>query len=681
MTAPAITVVSPSAAETNPYSKLTAAEEVIDTNISRLRLQSTLARAGLQVDVTNLVTTGTVTDSFTSAPQLQFDCLDRGYKALNSGIFNDTVDIILDDVPYELVQVSLTDTETLELTWQHKIVALLRRHKKFLSVQRGAMTRAQFIELLLREILAEFGEIVYVCPEVSVVQKVAAPRRSGRSLTRKTLAAKTKTTKRTSFGLTTLQIRYWDGSLVTLSKSQLDNASICLETAYQLGAGPKATLALIEACIVEPSKPFENTPASASNGTSAGILQQGGGGTNAGAYRLDVALACQHALRDPGATGAGGMISLARNNPGKTAGWVAQQEQGSQIGARYDLAEQGAQTVISAYQSSGGFAATGATALPGVLAATKQYEFTRGRAGQAEDSYTCALRLAGEVQWRFFVAGRRSVYFVTDDDLLAGAANYTISPATEGVAKPTFDIEKGGRTIVQHRHRVPKPSEGQVAVRVSRLQAQVGDVLTVEDYGPADDRWLIKQIDRDLFDKAGTLHFQAPQKTIPEPAATVSTTVQPIAPGAPSSSSGNPIDRVYAAAQAISARDLPYGPAGHTGSWSTAAVAPNQDCSSSVSLALYAAGLMTGYGAPIVSGDFLAWGQPGRGSQMTVWVLPGSGPNGHVFIQFYGRPAKRFDTVSGGSGGNGPHLRFTEPGSPKDVWEATGFVSRHFAGY
>lgn len=675
MTRPTIKVVSPSAAETNPYSRLTAAEQVIDTNISRLRVQSTLKRAGISVDVTNLVTTGTVTDSFTNAPQLQFDCLDRGYKALNSGIFDDTVEVSLDDVPYRLVQVSLTDTETLELTFEHKIVALLRRHKRFLSVQRGAVTRAQFVEMLLREILPDFGEIVYVCPEINVVQRVAAPRKTGRSLTRKTLSTKTRTVKRSTFGLTTLQIRYWDGSMVTLSKSQLDNASIVLETCHQDGAGAKATLAAMEACLVEPSKPYENSGV-ATDHTSTGILQVlASTAQGLGINPLDVEQ-CVHTFLTRGFWGKGGAIVLARSNPGWSAGQVAQNTQGSAVPARYDQGQAGAQAVIDAYTSAGGFAATGASALPGALAATKQYEFTRGRAGQTEDSYTCALRLAAEVQWRFFVAGRRSVYFLTDDDLLASAANYSISPDTQGVAKPTFDIEKGGRTIVHHRHRVPKPSEGQVAVRVSRLQAQVGDVLTVEGYGPADDRWLLKQIDRDLFDKAGTLHFQSPQKQLAEPAASVSTNVQPLAPGAPSGLSANAIDRVYAAAQAISARNLPYVyGGGHTGSWASAARSPGLDCSSSVSLALYAAGLMPGYSGPITSTGFETWGQPGRGSQLTVWCNAG-----HMFIQFYGRPASRFDTVPGGSGGDGPHLRYTAPGSPTDTWEAVGFQARHWQG-
>lgn len=676
MAAPSIQVVSPSAVQANPYSRLTAADEILDVGIERLRIQSTLAKAGIYVDVTNQVTTGSVTDSFTSAPQIVIECLDRNYKALNSGIFDDIVEIVLDDAQYRLVQVSLIDTETLELTFEHKIIALLRTHKKWLAVQRGAVTRAQFIEMLLREILPDFGEIVYVCPEINTVQPVAGSRKTGRSLTKKTLSAKTKATnvKRSDFGLTSLQIRYWDGTMVTLDQTQLKNASIAMETAYQMGASAKATLALIEACIVEPNKPFENSSASASNGTSAGILQMGGGGTSA-PWATDVALSCQHALQDPGATGKGGLISLARRNPSWSAGQIAAAEQGplATLSNRYDLAQEGAQTVINAYKSAGGFAATGASALPGVLAATSQYEFTRGRAGQTEDSYTCALRVAAEVQWRFFVAGRRTVYFLTDDDLLADAAGYEVTPDSQGIARPTFDIEKGNRTIVIRRHRVPKPSEAQIAVRVNRLQATVGNVVRLDGYGPADDRWLIKQIDRNLFDKQGTLYLQAPQKALPEPAASTSTNVVPIAPGSsPSLKSGNPVDRVYAAAQAISARDLPYVyGGGHTGNWATAATSPGLDCSSSVSLALYAAGLMPGYNGPIVSGDFQSWGQPGRGSEMTVWCNAV-----HVFIEFYGYPAKRFDTVPGGSGGNGPHLRYTAPGEV-----LTSFAARHWSGF
>ena len=129
-------------------------------------------------------------------------------------------------------------------------------------------------------------------------------------------------------------------------------------------------------------------------------------------------------------------------------------------------------------------------------------------------------------------------------------------------------------------------------------------MILVDEYGPADRSWLLKEVERDLFDKAGTLSLQAPQNPLPEPAATVSTNSAPGPTSSlvASSASGNPIDRVYAAAQAMSARNLPYiYGGGHTGSWATAATAAGYDCSSSTSMVLYAAGLMTAFPGPLTS--------------------------------------------------------------------------------
>jgi hypothetical protein len=85
---------------------------------------------------------------------------------------------------------------------------------------------------------------------------------------------------------------------------------------------------------------------------------------------------------------------------------------------------------------------------------------------------------------------------------------------------------------------------------------------------------------------------------------------------------------------------------------------------------------MNNFPGPIASGGFSAWGAAGRGTQMTVWYNAG-----HIFIEFYGRPAKRFDTVPGGSGGDGPHLRFTAPGDSGDTWENSGFIPKHWPGF
>jgi hypothetical protein len=194
-------------------------------------------------------------------------------------------------------------------------------------------------------------------------------------------------------------------------------------------------------------------------------------------------------------------------------------------------------------------------------------------------------------------------------------------------------------------------------VRVGRWAAPPGAVLDLDGFGPGDGKWILTDMQRDLWDALGTATIDQPQKAFAEPAAAQTTAgataagvgvTGPQASGNPALSSANPIDRVYAAAQIITNRHLPYGPGGHGLNWPSAAQASNMDCSSSTSTALWMAGIFN-FPGPIVSGDFGPWGVPGVGSQMTVWWS-----SGHVYIQFYGRPAKRFDTVPGG----GPQLRF-----------------------
>jgi hypothetical protein len=75
------------------------------------------------------------------------------------------------------------------------------------------------------------------------------------------------------------------------------------------------------------------------------------------------------------------------------------------------------------------------------------------------------------------------------------------------------------------------------------------------------------------------------------------------------------------------------------------------DCSGAVSYALHAAGILK---APLASGPFMRWGQPGVGSWITVYANPG-----HMFAVIAGL---RFDTSSGGdplNQGSGPRWRTT----------------------
>jgi hypothetical protein len=99
-------------------------------------------------------------------------------------------------------------------------------------------------------------------------------------------------------------------------------------------------------------------------------------------------------------------------------------------------------------------------------------------------------------------------------------------------------------------------------------------------------------------------------------------------------------------------------------------VSQGLDCSSSVSLALYRAGLFGGRKVALVSGAFSGYGQRGPGRYVTIWYH-----GGHVWIQFDipGYGGDRFDTSSYGSGGPGPRVRYTDR-------PHSGFSAVHPAG-
>lgn len=120
-------------------------------------------------------------------------------------------------------------------------------------------------------------------------------------------------------------------------------------------------------------------------------------------------------------------------------------------------------------------------------------------------------------------------------------------------------------------------------------------------------------------------------------------------PGAPAA-----VSLVIAAGNAIAGLPYLYG-GGHAGFKDTA-----YDCSGSVSYALAAAGLVS---APMASGPFMSWGDPGPGKWITVYANAG-----HAYMYVAGW---RFDTVALAEGGT----RWSR--QPRSN---AGFVARHPPG-
>jgi hypothetical protein len=87
------------------------------------------------------------------------------------------------------------------------------------------------------------------------------------------------------------------------------------------------------------------------------------------------------------------------------------------------------------------------------------------------------------------------------------------------------------------------------------------------------------------------------------------------------------------------------------------------DCSGTVSFALHGAGAIA---APLPSGDFMRYGERGRGRWFTIYARPG-----HTFAVIAGL---RLDTTDLQNGGN------TGPRWHADLRDTRGYVARHPAG-
>jgi len=119
------------------------------------------------------------------------------------------------------------------------------------------------------------------------------------------------------------------------------------------------------------------------------------------------------------------------------------------------------------------------------------------------------------------------------------------------------------------------------------------------------------------------------------------------------------IKAVIAAANAI--RTTPYIWGGGHLRW----LSRGYDCSGAVSFALHGGGFLS---SPLVSGQMMNWGRPGKGRWITVYASPV-----HAFAVIAGR---RWDTVGDSPGITGPRWH------PSMVGDTTiGFVARHPAGY
>jgi hypothetical protein len=622
----------------------------VDVGAVLLDLVGRKAGRGLRVD--DRITDGTIERTMDGASTLTFVLDDHDRSLLRSGVFSRQIDLQFDGLWWRLVQVS-KQGDTLTLTFEDRIVSQLRGITTPRKAARSKMTRAEFALSIVREVKPV---VPFICPDLHVKQKVAIE-----TSTDKLSPAKRKAT--VSQGLDTgakLTVR---GSPATTEQKQ--NAQRVLDVASSLSATGRATLALMEAVIVESN--IQNLPGG--DADSRGILQVRD--STAGPMSIDNRdiEQCCNAFLNRGFTGRGGAIAIAGKNPGLTGGQVAQAVQGSAYPGRYDQQQTEAQQWIAAY---GGSWSGGSLSLPGTT--TKlPYQFQRGGTdGTVENSWDCLQRLGPqEVNWACFAADG-AIYFVSEPTLLKAKPRATLSEFMLGVDGIDFDVDNG-----------KKSSEATVTARAARLGFPPGSVVVLDDSGPADGRWLVRTVTRGIFDAEATLTLKRATEPLPEPAATTTSSAGGAAAGGAAAANLDAnvppeVTQAYAAALAIDAKRYPYvWGGGHAhcgvadqgqGSWGGPT---GYDCSGSTCAVLAGGGMGFEQGGPVdVSGTIASsWGQAGEGTFLTVWANAI-----HVWMEFkVGKGQQHFGTGDWGKGWGGA-------GFNPNMHPTSGFTPRHWPG-
>lgn len=538
--------------------------------------------------------------------------IDQGWQVIDlNDVISRAVDVILDGVHFRLVKVRYNSgTYQVELTFEDRIIYWLRRKMGLRKASRANVTRAEFILSLLREVKEE--KVPFICPELHQKQKIGKAKDTGVSDDPDSSTTGFASSKR------------FKVQGANANKEQKKNMGIVLDEATKIKGAKKKSIKAVVLAVIQESW-VKNLPGG--DADSRGILQvrdQTAAPLNLN--NRDIR-ACVRHFMTKGFWGKGGAIDVAKKNPHSSAGWVAQQVQGSAFPDRYDRWSSEADHWIEEYGVEGGVEGGGGGYV-------KSYQYTRDK---GENSWEAMLRLAEEVNWRIFPVGR-AMYFMSEAELFRRRIRHVLTPDSTEFLDLDADIDWG------------KPiNEMTMRVTLDRWGAPPGCTIGLSGFGIPDGRWLVVSSARDWFSPIAELTLMQPGDEKREPAAERIQRSENARAGGGAGPRSGKTAKFYDECKRIS-DNTPgylYG-GGHGVPMSQLSSGQKLDCSSSTSLALYRAGMWESSN-PIArtSGMFNDWGNPGRGDQFTVWYNAG-----HVFTQFedgMGVGKKRFDT--GGPGG------------------------------
>lgn len=462
-----------------------------------------------KANVIGAVTGGRFERTIEGASTLTLELFDPKREILRSRMVKETTNLTIAGHKFTLASVQKSN-DTLTLTFEDANVALLRRYDAPLKKVRGKTSRVDFARLLATEAGLRFWGPTSATPIPPPYNRIAAVQSGAQAKADKEdrtpgFAKDAKITVKQAAAKPD-QIQTIDAVLAECWRQT---------TSMSDDLRRKALIACV-ACITQEAE-ARNDPTPDENGDFGAFQQRGDG-----SYRkpLDLQIATQDFLRSPAPLGRPGLIGsgpghtgdgVLQLHPDKSIGWMISEVQrdytyGGDQGKDFDKWVSEATTTVSTWLGSDGTAGGGG---PG------RYEFTRGmlQDGRRENSWESLQRMADEVAWRAFVIGDL-VYFTDDGTLFRGRPRMTLSEPVQGEAgvpgvdNIDFDWDAGKLA-----------AEATVTCRAHLWDVPPGCVVVLKGMGPADGRWLVHTLTRDIFSPVGEVKLIRPRPALAEPSA------------------------------------------------------------------------------------------------------------------------------------------------------------------
>ncbi|TMJ10933.1 MAG: M23 family metallopeptidase [Alphaproteobacteria bacterium] len=424
-----------------------------------------------KVDVRPAVTAADCELALDGAHQLSITVHDKDRALYTSGILDYAIDMEVRGWSWRLAGRRKSGRD-ITLVFEPRPVAWLRAERGRKKARRGKTTRAEFIRALVMAI--KRGRIRFISPELGTTQpreKLDLPKRSNERDRRSNRQPGLDKGFRPS-----------DGSSGKLSETAARNAERVLIVGEKKGARRKVQVAAMMTVYQE-----SRFSTAATNGVHVGLFQQDP--------------RYWPASRDPERDAApfyDKLIAADRQNPNARLTSLIESVQGSGQPEAYAQWRTEAEQIVDHFYgaSTGGSESISVTVV-------KPYEF---RVKRGENWYRTATRLAEEVNWRLWTV-RDDFHYQSETSLFDSKSLMTIKEGEGGIDIIDFDDDD----------RKPV-TELTVTCRMRMWLAPVGTVVTVEDGGSADGRYLVSNISRSYFSQSGQVTLRKPTKPKLEPA-------------------------------------------------------------------------------------------------------------------------------------------------------------------